>query len=62
MRTNLLDYDGEPAKLAEDDNGIIHEAKVYRDGKWEDHNWADLYHRAKIATPEEFEALMEGAK
>jgi hypothetical protein len=59
MRTILLHYDGEPAKLVEDDRGIIHEAKV--DGKWEDHNVADLYCKSKIATPEVFEILMEGA-
>jgi hypothetical protein len=51
MKTILLDYDGEPAKLLEDEKGIIHEAKVYRDGKWVDANWADLYCKAKIATP-----------
>jgi hypothetical protein len=59
VRTILLDYDGEPAKLVEDDRGIIHEAKVFRDGKWEDHNVADLYCKSKIATPEVFEAMLE---
>ena len=61
MRTILLDYDGEPAKLVEDEKGIIHEGKVYRHGKWEDHNCADFYCKSKVATPEVFEILMEGA-
>jgi hypothetical protein len=57
----LLDYEWEPAKLVEDDNGVIVEAKVFRDGQWVDANPADLFCKAKIATPEVFAVLMEWA-
>ena len=57
----MLDYEWEPAKLVEDDKGIVMEAQVFRDGLWVDVNWADLYRRAKIATPEVFAVLMEWA-
>ena len=59
MKTILLDYDSEPAMLVEDEKGIIHEAKVFRDGKWVDANPTDLWCKGYITTPEVVESMLE---